>query len=156
MTTRTIYLQPTALNQFNNVQKRVMKALTIYQKHKINQFLNSEVSLKSMLQVKIDGKWSSPVISSNDFENFFINLGIGERTERSITIYETEQRSQYMMDKKTPVISFNVTHGGLSNEVLDVIGYVCAQFGETIKVNEFDEIMQSYRRVKAKSKKEFA
>lgn len=149
--TKKIILIPTNANSFLVAQKAVTKALRTYYIHKAKAFIATDPDIQIIpqlaLRCKTDdskGIWRAPNVSSMDFVSFSTVFAVGEENSHSLFTCETNDKQEGTTPSENLTISFILSDWGLVDEILDVVGHVCAEFGETVKTNNDDDIIERY------------
>ncbi len=149
--TKKIVVSLDEQKNLHTLQREVMKALKNYYTQKAQIFISKRTDIKAVgllprLAEKDSsiGSWKMPSVFSNDFYTFSIQFGIGGEHMRSIFTCSIPEHNVHFLKPDNEKTTFILNDFGLCDEILDVIGHACVEFGETIKFDNDNEIIKRF------------
>lgn len=154
-TNHNIILVPNDNIQFITVLQSVIQKLNkhIYAEiRKVvenNDDLHSAAYLRTIVRENIAmkekyGIWNPVSVHTSDCYSFSINFGIGDESNRNVFVCETVETCEDIDNKGKKSISFELSLYGKTSEILDVIGSICKEFGDTYKTDNNGKVIKKY------------
>lgn len=149
--THKVVLIPNAAISFNDTLSAVIEELGVYVRKNLKHIVDTNDNIYNAVQfaklVDLDpalkekfGVWKRPHAFSYDFKTFNINLGCGDKMERSIFCCPSNDNYNGINPENKEAYVFILSAHGKCDDVLNIVGQTCAKLGATYRLNNNNEI----------------